>query len=273
MVRKVENKIIISGNKIEYYDYEFGYWVGFSRKEIKNKYLEKLSEEEREKIKQKKKVNEKIINEIVDKKFINSDLLKQRRIKIQSDNKKKSDNRAKTKVKRLINANIGQYGEKDKFLTLTVKANEVDRNKMNDEFKKFIKRLKYHSKKDDIKYIAVIEKQKRGAIHYHVVIFNLPYIAKLDLQEIWRHGFVKINAIENYEDLGLYLIKYMTKDIETERAENQKRYLCSNGLIKPTIIENIDIDKLINSEDLKVVFTKEFESEYVGKVVYKYCKK
>ena len=271
MARKVENKIIICGNKIEYYDYQFGYWVGFSRKDFaKPEYDDNLTEEEIKKIKEKKKVNKKIIEKIGNKTLENSDLVKQRKLKIKSDNKKKADNRAKTKVRRLINANIGRYNEKDKFITLTVKENETDRQKMNDEFKKFMKRLKYNFKDRIIKYIAVIEKQERGSIHYHVIIFGLPYIKKSALQEIWKHGFIQINAIDKFDDLGRYLVKYMTKDIKTEREENQKRYLCSNKLIQPTIIENIDINELIENEDLKIIFTHEFESEYVGKVIYKY---
>ena len=57
----------------------------------------------------------------------------------------------------------------------------------------------------------------------------------------------------------------------TERKEKQKRYLCSNNLIKPTVVENININELIKNEDLKIIFSKEINSEYLGKISYKYC--
>ena len=66
----------------------------------------------------------------------------------------------------------------------------------------------------------MIEKQERGSIHYHVIFFGLPYIKKPELQEIWNKGFVK-NGIEKFGSLGRYLIKYMTIDIATGRAEKQ----------------------------------------------------
>jgi hypothetical protein len=62
------------------------------------------------------------------------------------------------------------------------------------------------------------------------------------------------------------------KSCSSIREENQKRYLCSNNLIKPTVIENININEMIDKDNLEVVFTKEIYSEYVGKILYKFLK-
>lgn len=132
-----------------------------------------------------------------------NDLLKQIKEtheKNKDENLARNEQRAKTKLRRLTNHNLGKYKHKDKFVTLTFKENVIDRKYANLEFIKFIKRLR--TRFQGVQYVAVIEKQKRGAIHFHVVIYNLPYIKKDELQRIWRHGFVQINQIDLFNDLG-----------------------------------------------------------------------
>ncbi|ARM72089.1 hypothetical protein LMxysn_0454 [Listeria monocytogenes] len=45
-------------------------------------------------------------------------------------------------------------------------------------------------------YIAVPEMQKRGAYHFHILLFGLPYIHTSKYAKIWKNGFVKINKVE-----------------------------------------------------------------------------
>lgn len=76
---------------------------------------------------------------------------------------------------------------------------KADISHTNYEFNKFIKRLNfylYSTKKQQLKYLAVWEKQKRGAIHYHIIFFDLPFIKHKALQDIWGYGFIKINKID-----------------------------------------------------------------------------
>lgn len=99
-------------------------------------------------------------------------------------------------VARIVDCN---FDDNTKFMTLTFKENIQDITYTNYEFNKFIKRLNfylYHEKKQKLKYLAVWENQKRGAIHYHIIFFDFPFIKTKDLQEIWGHGFVKINKID-----------------------------------------------------------------------------
>ena len=58
-----------------------------------------------------------------------------------------------------------------------------------------------------IKYLAVIEFQERGAVHYHV-LSDIPYIPQKELQDIWGHGFVYINAVKHVDNIGAYIVKY-----------------------------------------------------------------
>lgn len=113
---------------------------------------------------------------------------------------------SKRTLRRLINMNIEKWTDHNgqvvppKFITLTFAKNERDIKYTNYQYKKFIQRLNYsilNQKKNYFKYAVVIEFQKRGAIHYHALFFNLPYIENKGLQKLWSNGFVKINKIDN----------------------------------------------------------------------------
>lgn len=174
--------------------------------------------------------------------------------------------RTRNMVRRLILAN---FDNDSKFVTLTFAENVGDVKEANKYFHKFIKRLK--RKYDNFKYLAVIEFQKRGAVHYHM-LSNLPYIKSSELSEIWREGFVKINRITHVDNVGAYVIKYMTKDVTDERLFNNKSYNCSQGLEKPLTLRGElaeEIIKMYLSENDKEVFANHYESEHIGKISYK----
>lgn len=159
-------------------------------------------------------------------------------------NREKVLSRARKDLRRLINANIQKHS---KFLTLTFRDNVQDLDYANNEFKKFIKRLNYHYK-IKVKYSTVIEFQKRGAIHYHCVLYNLTQ--KVDvgvLQDIWGQGFIKINSIDNVDNVGAYVCKYMTKT-DDKRLVGRKMYFNSRGLNKPQEIkESALVEAVVSS--------------------------
>lgn len=178
--------------------------------------------------------------------------------------------RARRHVRRLINANVNAWGEKPKFLTLTFAENVQDIKQANYEFKKFRQRLEYDLE-IKLKYVVVIEFQKRGAIHYHVVFFNLPYVEANYLASIWRNGFIKINAIDHVDNVGAYVTKYMTKDNDDERLKGKKSYFTSRGLKKPIekyLNDEKEIAKIKDKLSHKKVYENQFENEYTGNILY-----
>jgi hypothetical protein len=127
-------------------------------------------------------------------------------IRIPADEKAKKENRAKVvtrirnNVRRLAIAN---FDEHSKFFTTTFKDNVTDIGFGNNQFKKFIKRLKYSY--GDFKYLAVIEFQKRGAIHYHILV-DFEYIEQSELEKIWGNGFVWIKDLITGVSVNLKLL-------------------------------------------------------------------
>lgn len=194
------------------------------------------------------------------------------------ENRILSFQRTKKNLRRLINTNtkkcLGSNGEfyTFKFLTLTFKKNIQNIQESNYLFKKFIQKFNYclYGKINKIKYVAVIEFQKRGAIHYHIIFFNIPYIENKKISKIWGHGSIKIKKIYNIKDMGSYVCKYMTKNSDDPRLCGEKAYFTSRNLEKPKVVcdwKYIEIVKDFLSKESKIYETT-FDSKYCGKSTY-----
>lgn len=170
--------------------------------------------------------------------------------------KQKHYEQMRWEISRIIDFN---FDDNTKFMTLTFKENIQDVKYTNVEFKKFIKRLNYYlynEKKQKLKYLAVWEKQKRGAIHYHIIFFEFPFINIDELQRIWGNGFVKINKIDvdSKDNRGRYVSKYFSKDID-EKDYKQKAFFKSQNLKKPIVIRK-NVKNWYDTTNKNVVYTK-----------------
>ena len=209
--------------------------------------------------------------------------------KLEIDDVKQKKNReyvkykARNDVRRLINANVYQWKDEKGdvflpvFLTLTFAQNIKDLLLANKEFRKFIKRLGNQLAHDQayVKYVAVPEFQKRGAVHYHLVMFNLPYIKARVIEKIWTHGFIKINAIDEVDNVGAYVCKYMTKEDDQDKLKGQKCYFTSRSINKPEEIKTLSdsktgrkIKEMLNDLSEYKKYVTEQDSEYYGLIRY-----
>ena len=91
-----------------------------------------------------------------------------------------------------------------------------------------------------LKYSTVIEFQKRGAVHYHCVFYNVPYVPNLlhVLRNIWSHGSVDFSKVRRIKSMGSYLTKYMTKSNDDQRLNGKKSHFSSRGLKKPLVFRD-----------------------------------
>jgi len=247
MIERVTKKIIYSGDVVEVYEYDKGYLKGFENNKAdtgrKSGYKSENYEEHRKQVLQ----------------------------------------RSKRNLRRLINANVGQYGKEftAKFLTLTFKDNVKDLDKANYEFEKFIKRLNYHcfgTKKANLKYTCVVEFHKSGVIHYHVIIYNMPYVKANDIANVWGNGFIKINKIDDVDNVGAYVSEYLGnaekgqgKDVFDERLQGRKSYFSSRGLFKPIEITDKKVVEQVATalpEDY-LTYSATYDNEHLGNITYK----
>jgi hypothetical protein len=232
-------KLIISGHRIELYQYQN--FVKSRPKWKKRKVVKRRSKEQ-------------VIEQAKNNNEVNFKMEIMRHSSLR---------RTRARITRLINSNE----DMKTFITLTFKDNFTDLFEANEIFKKFIKRLKWQFPK--LKYLAVPEFQKRGAVHYHLLI-NVDYIENDKLAEIWGQGFVMINKVRHVNNLGLYISKYICKDLFDVRYFGMRKILCSKNLEQPMIMTAFkDIIKFINPASLKLLFEKKYISDWLGRIRYR----
>jgi len=247
-----QNKLIISGKKVELYQYETPIHVG--QKKRKKKIARRRTKEE---IIQQVKESE-------DKAF---------EVEVMRDS---SLRRTRSRIVRLINANP----DLKVFVTLTFEYDVPSLVESNPIFKKFIKRLK--RKRPDLKYIAIPEFQSDtdfhgrkkingGSVHYHLLVnFEM---ASDELKAIWQNGFVKINRIKHVNHLGLYVSKYVGKNLFDIRYFGMRKILASKNLDQPIIITVFkEVKEFIKNAigNIPPLFEKSYRSDWLGKIQYRF---
>ncbi|KVD19181.1 hypothetical protein WI80_33325 [Burkholderia ubonensis] len=146
----------------------------------------------------------------------------------------------------------------DRMITLTYRENMTDKARLKRDFDKLRRRL---GGLYDFQYVAVAEKQKRGAWHLHVAVRGRQNYRVL--RSIWQSivgvGNGQINVRNPFKEKGLrhklagYLAKYITKDF-AEHAMNEKRYWTSRGVVVPEVMPIDHITANDPAEALKLAF-------------------
>lgn len=152
----------------------------------------------------------------------------------------------------IINTNFTGMANELCF-TITYKENVRDTKVLYDDFKNFMKKLKY--KYGSIDYINVVEPQGRGAWHCHILLkFNdlkKAYIPNKIVSDMWGNGFVTVKAMKkDIDNLGAYLSAYLG-DVELN-GENINDLL-KDGVIK--VGQKLDV-KEVEVDGMKKKFLK-----------------
>lgn len=160
---------------------------------------------------------------------------------IKQENLQRSIKRTKRKIFELVNSNYVKG--KSSFLTITFKENMTDYDLAFNYWDRFKKKVEYHYK-FKLRYCGVVEFQERGSIHFHICLFNVPYLHQPKLYELWNSivpGGINVKGIKDNEcdNVGAYMTYYMNKDLENgfgkEEYRGRKRYFYSRNLNKPDI--------------------------------------
>ncbi|WP_211453009.1 rolling circle replication-associated protein [Collimonas antrihumi] len=135
----------------------------------------------------------------------------------------------------------------DRLVTLTYRENMKDRDLALKHFDGFRRRL---GRCKAFHYVAVMEEQERGAIHFHIAVngrqdYNLvrsiwqsvvglgqkgEQMAQANVRDPHKFGFGKNGA----HKLASYIAKYCGKQMDV-RELNQKRYFRSKGIVLPVV--------------------------------------
>lgn len=115
------------------------------------------------------------------------------------------------------------------FVTLTFKENLTDYNSAVKAFKLFTKSLR--KRLDDLRYIATIETQERGAYHFHLLVNCENVQFALDnLSRYWHNGIADVTAVDDVKNAILYMSKDLIKQGRQHPLYNRRCYFLSQGL-------------------------------------------
>lgn len=164
---------------------------------------------------------------------------------------------ARRSLRDLVLSNL-DYGN-PRFITLTYATPKFDIKLVKRDFKVFIQRLRYHLRElgnnFNFRYISVPEQHdsdstnpdRRYSYHFHVILFDLPYINTTFYSSTWKHGFIKINLIKGSPfATAYYLTKYLTKT--DSHIRGQRRYLVSKNINRPKEIPIINMPLLYHKK-------------------------
>ncbi len=180
-------------------------------------------------------------------------------------------------VRRIVHNNF--ISGKTSFLTLTFHSEIFsDYDLAVYEFTKFMKRLNYvfFGKKSGIKYLCVPERQERGVWHFHVLLFDFPYFDVSKIEKIWGFGFVKINQVRDANNIAIYIMKYITKEMIKNIQKGRKKIFTSRGLERgfrvsmDELYEGIHLwlQFISDQKDVRLVFSKENLNENGIRILY-----
>lgn len=105
-------------------------------------------------------------------------------------------------------------GRRATFLTLTFHYTHSP-EKTKAAFKRFLAYLDYHY--PNTSGLWRLEFQKRGAPHYHLILFDLPYWQQQDIRRVWMRctqedkSGVRVNLLRGAKQAMYYVSKYVAK--------------------------------------------------------------
>ena len=162
-----------------------------------------------------------------------------------SDKEKLARDARKRAVQKVFRLSLSNEADLSKFVTLTIKNPGITSvREAYPLFSGFIKRLKKNEglNQHDLRYLGVPELQKRGTVHFHVMV-DCRYIPQAVLARNWRQGSVCINSIEDKVHVGRYMAKYMLKKGLSEGMyeKHNKYYVKSLALKDRSSIVRFDL--------------------------------
>lgn len=140
-----------------------------------------------------------------------------------SDNRSENVNSLRKtfrKLRGVINSNFAGK-ENELHITLTYRWSEeeekepmTDEKKLYRDFKRFMTRLRRRYSNLELSYISVVEPQKSGAWHCHLLIKSIKtknlFIPWEEIEEMWSEGFVKVKGLKDIDNIGAYLTAYLS---------------------------------------------------------------
>jgi len=192
---------------------------------------------------------------------------------------KRPDNarRAALAFSRIIAANL-EGSDNPLLASFTYRENQQSIEQGYKDWKSFIDNARA-GMGSEFRYICVPEFQKRGALHFHALLWGVPQeLAATErrtrlVARLWGKGFVDLINTDGNVKLAGYLAKYMTKSFLDPRFARKKAYRTSRNVKKPVTEKGILVSPYFLGDlqitpDLSTVAPSKdvtFDTQWLGK--------
>lgn len=187
----------------------------------------------------------------------------------------RSIKRARLQFFRLVEHNLASRDELPWFLTLTYHDQYQELPDIETAYRHlgaFFARLKT-SVAQDFAYLSVPEWQKRGAIHFHALVWGLPESTRKErstrfLQRCWQQGYCDVRrALYKSPKLAGYLAKYLSKAKADQRLGNRKAYTASRNIERPREKGSNSMSSFISTlvDETELTKISQYETMWLGR--------
>jgi len=193
---------------------------------------------------------------------------------------KANASRVKMAFSRLCASNLGG-GDHPVLASLTYAENMEDVTRGRSDFAAFGRSIR-KTFGAHVRYISVLEFQRRGAVHFHALIWGLPadVVARERsarvVAKIWGRGFADLKVTDGSEKLAGYLGKYLSKSMSDSRLFGLKAYVASRNVKRPLVDKFALLGPyfagLVPGCDLSTAIlltSDEKETHWMGRAIYK----
>lgn len=192
---------------------------------------------------------------------------------------------------RLVRSNLASNGN-PAFVTLTM-LDVVGLETGAKLYNSFIKKARAVFG-DDIRVIGVPEFQKRGAVHYHALVWGIPeriieheaphwhgeadfgLLGKVErgsryIQSLWAYGYVDCVLTDGSPKLANYVAKYMYKAMQDSRLYGRRAYYATRNVLRPMLVTTSaphHFIKALHTGDNVLIESREFDTVWLGRCEY-----
>jgi len=128
----------------------------------------------------------------------------------------------------------------------------------------------------EFRCISVPEFQRRGAVHFHVLIWDLPHeVVAVEretrrIARLWLYGFCDITPTDGHPKIASYMAKYLSKSMSDIRLCGKKAYFATRNILRPMSYgsTSLPLEELID-QDLPIAQKYDCDTIFLGRMYYK----
>jgi len=180
------------------------------------------------------------------------------------DHSRREDNlnTLRNNIRRLVNANVDQYGFEPVFLTFTYEKDVTDVSEAWRDWEAFMRRMRArYGKQHALTVMEFQDKNRAGVVHFHCIFFNLSpeleanekcncgrkgcdaykigkcqhQYGKRSIAILWRNGYVDIERVRSAKNVGAYVCSYLDVSAGDSRLIGKKFYSTTRNLFHPEL--------------------------------------